>query len=195
MKYLTKKSLLSVAIVSALGTSLASAAPLPNVFDGGNRWSITAYNDTSPNHSKMATQSICFRPYAVNGTHITGKWYSDVFPDWNGVYSQEGDRVTLHGDYANDVGHDGITFNIVTNDRENHSAGHWTEWRENGSFGKTVVFANASLQRIGKCNSNITDLTFAAIPPRLLLSGGEAVDPMQAKQEPLDKIQQLDLVR
>ncbi len=195
MKYLTKKSLLSVAIVSALGTSLASAAPLPNVYDGGNRWSITAYNDVSPNHSQLATQSICFRAYAVNGTHITGKWHSDSFPDWNGIYTQEGDQVTLHGDYADDVGHDGITFEIVTNNRENHSAGHWTEWRENGKFGNTVVFANASLQRIGKCKNNITDLTFSAIPPRLLLNGGEAVNPMQAGQEPLNKIPQLELAR
>ena len=199
MKYLNKKSLLSVAIVSVLGTSLASAeaspTPMPNVYDGGNRWSITAYNDASPSHRRLATQSICFKPYVVKGTHIRGKWYSDTFPDWNGVYSQEGDQVSLHGDYADNTGHDGVIFDIVTNDRENYSAGHWTEWRENPKFGKTVVFANASLQRIGKCKNHQNghdDPAFFALPPRLLMKGGEAVDPMQEDQEPLDKIPQLD---
>lgn len=85
MKYLNKKTLISVAIVSALGTSLVSAtsiithhepehpAPMPNVYDGGNRWLITAYDDSSPSHNALAEQGLCFSPYSVKGTHIRGK--------------------------------------------------------------------------------------------------------------------------
>lgn len=185
MKYLNKNAFLSIAILSALGTSVASAAPLPNVYDGGNRWLITAYNDASPTHSKMATQGLCFKRYSTVGTHIRGVWYSDTYPDWNGVYSQEGDQVILHGDYGHDEGHDGIAFEITANNRPNLSTGHWTEWRENGKYGKTIVFANTSLKRVGKCLKP-SGLELPFVPQRYLLKGGVAVDPMQAGQEPLD---------
>ena len=189
MKHLNIKLLLSVTLVSAMGTSLAYAVPKPNVFDGGNRWLITAYNDASPSHTQMATQGICFRPYAVTGTHIRGQWYSDTYPDWNGVYSQEGDQVFLHGDYAHDVGHDGIAFEIVTRNKRNEGAGHWTEWRENGSFGNTIVFANAQLKRVGKCfNTHPHHFRLPIVSPRYLLKGGVAEDPMQEGQESLDDI-------
>ncbi len=86
------------------------AAPTddPDLTTGGNRWTITAYNDASPVHDQWATQGICFRFIGTVGTHNRYEWWSDTFPDWNGIATQEGDEIFMHGDYANDVGHDGI---------------------------------------------------------------------------------------
>jgi hypothetical protein len=121
----------------------------PNVVDDGNRWEITAFLDNRIDHLQLATQGICFQPFAVVGTQIQGVWYSDTFPDWNGQYTQEGDHVQMHGDYARDVGHDGMTFQIHSHDR---GAGHWFEWREDGAFGNTIGFGNMEINRVGKCD-------------------------------------------
>ncbi|MEK7323511.1 MAG: hypothetical protein AABZ84_10585 [Pseudomonadota bacterium] len=179
-------------MAAALGLSggYVHAAPMPNVYDDGNRWLITAYNDSSPTHAQMATQGICFLPYAVVGTHVRGMWYSDTFPDWNGVYSQEGDQVFMHGDYAMDVGHDGIMFEIETSSRNNQGGGHWTEWRENGAYGKTIVFANAKLSRVGKCTSfTPTDALKLQIAPRVIRTGLPAVNPLDLDQLPIPGIE------
>ena len=57
----------------------------------------------------------------------------------------------LHGDYADDVGHDSVMWNVVTASPKNVGAGHWVEWREDGKFGRTIGFANALLTRVGRC--------------------------------------------
>ena len=124
----------------------------PNVHDYGNRWEITAFLDNTPGHTQLATQGICFQPYAVVGTQIQGVWYSDTFPDWNGRYTQEGDHVQMHGDYARDVGHDGITFQIHS---RNRGAGHWFEWREDGAYGNTIGFGNMEINRVHKCDDSV----------------------------------------
>lgn len=161
----------------------AIAAPQPNTYDGGNRWLVTAHEDSSPTHTQLATQGICFLPYSTVGTHIRGRWYSDTFPDWNGIYTQEGDQVFLHGDYASDVGHDGLQFEIVTASAQNQGFGHWAEWREDGGYGTTVSFANAKWQRVGKCNPQGT----TPPQPRALTTGGIATDPLQANQVETDQ--------
>ena len=144
---------LSILFFSLL-SSVASAQPpyKPDLVTDGNRWTITAYNDASPVHSQWATQGICFIPDGTVGTHQRYTWYSDTFPDWNGRATQEGDQITMHGDYAKDVGHDGMQWDIVTVSPRNEGAGHWWEWREDGKLGRTIGFANAKLQRVGKCN-------------------------------------------
>ena len=110
--------------------------PSPNVFDGGDRWLITAFNDASPEHQRMATQGICFLAYSRAGTHIRGIWFSDTFPNWNGRYSQEGDRVLMHGDYAQEIGHDGMMIELFAGTScRDEGAGQWTEWRENPRAG------------------------------------------------------------
>jgi hypothetical protein len=136
----------------------------PNLVAGGNRWTITFYNDASPNHDQWATQGICFRFIGTVGTHNRYQWWSDTFPDWNGIASQEGDQVFMHGDYANDVGHDGITWEIVTASARNVGAGHWHEWRENGAFGNTIGFGNAQLARVGSCRLTLDEAKLIAIP-------------------------------
>jgi len=180
----------------------AHAQSKPNVFDGGNRWLITAYNDTSPVHQQMATQGLCFLPYAQVGTHIQGVWYSDTFPNWQGRYSQEGDRILLHGDYANDVGHDGMVIELGpgTTPRD-EGTGQWTEWREYRASGVTIGFTNARLRRAGSCrvthqlsvfgkSDKQSAETLAAqlsrqVKPRLRRDGKIAESPLDPEQVPL----------
>jgi hypothetical protein len=190
----------AVAMVAGVAASAALANSKPNVFDGGNRWLITAFDDTSPQHTQWATQGICFLPYAVVGTHIQGIWYSDTFPNWRGRYSQEGDRVLMHGDYASDVGHDGMVIELGfgTSPRD-VGAGQWTEWREYGANGMTIGFANARLQRVGRCAQSFGDISAmppaeldklvdelaARVPPRMRRDGKVAEAPQDGEQLPL----------
>src|SRR4051812_6413836 len=55
---------LALFMVIALSAGQAAAqVPKPNVFDGGNRWLITAFDDSSTVHAQWATQGICFRQF------------------------------------------------------------------------------------------------------------------------------------
>ncbi len=167
-------------------TTIAVAAPphLPSVYNGGNLWTITAYDDASPAHAQWATQGICFLPPAVVGTHERGYWYSVTFPDWNGTYSQEADQLFMHGDYAKDIGHDGMHISI---DTARTASGHWHEWRENGAFGSTIGFVNATMQRVGSCKTfSPAELQRLDIPPRYLIDGKEAQLPVEPNQRPVD---------
>ncbi len=187
------KILTSLSLV-CLTTSVAlSAVPKPNVYDGGNRWNITAFNDVSPVHTQSATQVICFSPYTVNAANnsIEGIWYSLSFPDWNGRYYQEGDELKMTGDYAKDIGHDHMTLQLTTMGPKNEVAfKDWTEWREDGRFGRIIGWANARLVRKGKCPKIIaTHEAFSLskeLPERLTLKGEVAKYPSQADLEPLE---------
>ena len=181
----------------------AAAQPKPNVFDNGNRWLITGYFDCDPVHSQAATQGICFLPYQRCETcGITGAWYSDTFPDWNGRYMQEGDRVLMHGDYAANVGHDGMVIDLFAGTSPaDEGAGQWTEWREvPGTFGTTIGFGNTRLRRVGRCQlpagTDLSKLSAAEIDrlaadlsskvkPRLRRDGKPAESPIDREQVPL----------
>ncbi|HEX7137881.1 MAG TPA: hypothetical protein VF219_08550 [Vicinamibacterales bacterium] len=192
--------LFALAVLVAMAGSSA-AQPKPNVFDQGNRWLITAYSDDSPVHAQMATQGICFLPYAVNGTQIQGVWFSDTFPNWRGHYAQEGDRVLMHGDYAGGVGHDGMETELFAGTSpQDEGGGQWTEWRSTGGFGTTIVFANDRLRRVGKCviragadlakmsRADIEKLAeeeSAKVRPRLRRDGKAADSPTDPEQVPL----------
>jgi hypothetical protein len=193
------RAFLIAVVVAAAGAAVAQ--PRPNVYDQGNRWLITAYSDASPVHAQMATQGICFLPYAANGTQIQGVWYSDTFPNWRGHYAQEGDRVLMHGDYANGVGHDGIETELFAGTSpQDEGGGQWTEWRSIGPFGTTIVFANDRLRRAGKCALPAgTDLAkmsradiekiaadlSARVRPRMRRDGKPADFPTDPEQVPL----------
>ena len=139
-------------------------AQQPDLVTAGNRWTITAFNDESPNHDQWATQGICFRSIGLFGTHQRYEWWSDTFPDWNGIASQEGNEVVMHGDYAGDVGHDSMMWNVVSATPRNLGAGHWVEWREDGKFGRTIGFANAVLTRVGKCQVTYEEAPYLPLP-------------------------------
>ncbi len=174
----------SVLLMGVTAPAMAVPPHLPSVYSGGNLWTITAYDDSASAHTQWATQGICFLPPAVVGTHERGSWYSVSFPDWNGTYSQEGDQVFIYGDYAKDVGHDGIQISI---DAARTASGHWKEWRENGAFGITIGFANTTLQRVGRCRSvTATELPTLEIAPRYLSDGKEAQFPAEPNQRPFD---------
>ncbi|MDJ0825006.1 MAG: hypothetical protein QNJ16_05825 [Rhodobacter sp.] len=190
--------------VGLLGASYAAAQPKPNVFDGGNRWEITYFNDPASDHTQWATQIICFMPYAPLGTGITGAWYSLSFPDWNGRYYQEGDEVKMTGDYARDVGHDHMTLYHTTFDNPDERRGgmafkDWTEWREDGSFGRIIGWGNARLVRVGRCPfeevegreaMEVMEALSLKVAPRLRLDGKEAESPGEEGQESLEQYQE-----
>jgi hypothetical protein len=187
----------------------AYSQPLPNVFDTGNLWALTFFNDPHPQHQQWATQLICFNPYVGVGTSIQGTWFSLTFPDWNGRYYQEGDEVKMTGDYAKDVGHDHMTLQHTTWDVLPNVKGmafkDWTEWREDGKYGNIIGWGNARMVRVGRCHPkgipNITDSGVgtspddridteivalqlsSALPLRMLADGGEALEPGEQDQE------------
>jgi hypothetical protein len=186
-------------VVFGLVAEAAAQVPKPNVFDGGNRWLITAFDDSSSVHQQWATQGICFLPYAVSGTHIRGVWYSDTFPNWNGRYSQEGDLVLMHGNWANFMGSDGMFIDLFAGTTpKDMGGGQWTEWWNFGANGTTVVFGNARLSRVSKCPlpataDTMTQADFEAlsaersrnVSPRLRRDGKAADRPTDPEQVPL----------
>ena len=160
-------------------SSVFAGPPKPNVFDGGNKWKITFYNDPTDRHDQWATQEICFLPYTVVGNSIQGTWYSTSYPDWNGRYYQEGDEVKMTGDYAKDVGHDHMTLVHTTRNTAGSvvsgmAFGDWTEWREDGRCGRVIGWGNAKLERTGysrfpRIFDRIPVLT-PKVPERLVLT-------------------------
>lgn len=194
-----KALILAVAAAAAFSVQ---AQPKPDVFNNGNMWSITFYDDSSPNHDQWATQNICFVPTGMTGTQLAGYWYSTTFFDWNGTFRQEGDQVFMTGDYAGDssgnaVGHDGIDFQLTTMERKSEGFGHWREWRENGSMGQVIGYGNTKLVRIGSCPTQppvgadaLTLEKFAfsnsqQAPRRYRTDGKEALGPMDRYLAPL----------
>jgi hypothetical protein len=189
---------LFLGIVGLMGEARAQV-PKPNVFDGGNRWLITAFDDSSSVHLQWATQGICFLPYGLSGTHIRGVWYSDTYPNWNGRYSQEGDRVLMHGNWGNFIGSDGMVIDLFAGTSpKDMGAGQWTEWFNFGANGTTVVFGNTRLSRVGKCPlpTNADTMTQAdfetlsadrsrSVSPRLRKDGKAADHPSDPEQVPL----------
>lgn len=186
-------------VMAVFAAQAAAQVPKPNVFDGGNRWLITAFDDSSSVHQQWATQGICFLPYAVSGTHIRGVWYSDTFPNWSGRYSQEGDNLLMHGNWANFRGSDGMVIDLFAGtSSKDVGGGQWTEWWNFGANGTTVVFANTRLSRVGKCPlpTNVGTMTQAeletlsaersrTVSPRLRRDGREADHPGDPEQVPL----------
>ncbi|MEJ2619931.1 MAG: hypothetical protein P8163_06610 [Candidatus Thiodiazotropha sp.] len=153
----------------AASTSLLAQPPHePDLTRDGNRWTITAYDDSSPVHTEWATQGICFYPDGVVGSHQRYIWISDTYPDWNGRASQEGDQVFMYGDFRwpygqnKDGGHDGMEWEIATESPVSGGTGHWKEWIEDGRAGNTIGFANAKLRRVGKCKHETLEEAFAA---------------------------------
>lgn len=197
-----KKHATLVAIGSLLlSTTVLANPPKPNVFDGGNKWHITGYFDSTSNHVQTATQEICFLPYSVVGTSIQGVWYSTSYPDWNGRYYQEGDEVKMTGDFAKDTGHDYMTLIHTTYDISGRVRGmafkDWTEWREDGKFGRIIGWGNATMVRAGRCAypkfsndkvalENEAQKLSSSLPERLTAKGEIAQSPGQPDLEALD---------
>jgi hypothetical protein len=162
----------AIAASAVLALSFAAVAPAqapsPDLVNGGNLWSVTAFDDSSPVHLQLATQGICFDFIGVVGTHVRYRWYSTTFPDWNGIASQEGDQVFMHGDYDKDNGHDGFNWAI---DTSKGGSGHWHEWREDGGFGITIGFGNAVFQRAGRCQTGTPGITLPVVPNQFASDG------------------------
>jgi hypothetical protein len=189
-------------IIIGILAHVSNAQPKPNVYDTGNQWAITAYDDTSPVHTRWATQTLCFMPYGAVGTTIQGVWYSTSFPNWRGRYDQEGDRILMHGEWT-PTGHDGMVIELFAGTPDaSEGAGQWTEWLESSTYGSTIAFANTRLRRTGKCiMPGIPDASKASraeleklavelsgrVKPRLRKDGKPAQSPMDAAQLPYDE--------
>jgi len=173
-----RRALTAAFMALALGTSAAHSQGLfkPDLVQLGNRWTITFFNDAAPGHDQWATQGICFRYAGIVGTHQRYIWWSDTYPDWNGRATQEGDEIVMHGDYAKDVGHDGMKWEITASSPKNEGGGHWWEWREDGGYGSTIGFGNARLQRVGSCRTKFEDSHLIPLP--LDADGREMESPM-----------------
>jgi hypothetical protein len=156
------------ALAMALSAPEAAAVPphLPQLVTGGNLWTITFFDDTSPIHTQWATQHICFYQGPQQGTHQLYQWVSISYPDWNGRATQEGDQIFMHGDFqwpfgiTKDGGHDGMQWELVTfsptgeanaTPRGEIGTGHWQEWVEDGKLGWTIGWGNALFRRVGSC--------------------------------------------
>lgn len=149
---LALKIAVPLACAAAITSTVQAQPPYsPDLTRNGNRWEITAYDDSSTAHAQWATQGICFYPNGANGTHQRYYWISDTFPNWNGLAVQEGDQVFMHGDYATNNGHDGIQWQLTTSSKSAEGFGHWQEWRENSNLGRTIGFVNAKLRQVGEC--------------------------------------------
>lgn len=143
-------------------SNLTQAEPphTPDLINPGAYWSVTFYNDASPAHALGGTQTLCFFPAGVAGTHQRYEWVSDSWPDWNGRATQEGDQVFMFGDYPNhpqgqrNGGHSALQWELVTQNPANMGAGHWQDWYEDATFGVINGFGNAVFQRIGQCPYN-----------------------------------------
>lgn len=210
METFIKKTVAVICGSLALASTASAQPPMPNVFDGGNMWRITFYNDPSTNHQQWGSQLICFMPYLTVGTSIQGVWYSTTFPDWNGRYYQEGDELKMTGDYAQDVGHDHMTLYHTTYDvpgKINAMAfKDWTEWREDRRYGRIIGWGNSKLERLGKCRypfvidntgqitadylQKLEEEVFAfsqSLPERLTVDGAVAASPGQEGLESIDE--------
>jgi len=192
---------LFMGIVGLVGEAVAQV-PRPNVYDNGNRWFITYYNDCDTVHTQWATQGICFLPYKPCGAcGIQGAWYSDTYGGWRGRYMQEGDRILMHGNWANFGGSDGMVIDLFAGNSPNdEGAGQWTEWLNTGQYGTPDFFGNTRLRRVGKCqlpaNVDISKMGQAEVDklaielsnrvkPRLRKDGKPAESPTDPEQVPL----------
>lgn len=164
--------------LAAVAAFSVHAQPKPDVAANGNMWSITAYDDSSPNHDQLATQNICFFPTGMVGTQLAGIWFSTTYFDWNGTFRQEGDQVFMTGDFGGDIngnatGHDGIDFQLTTMERKSEAFGHWREWLENGSTGFVVGYGNTKLVRIGACPVTVPAGADAATIEKIVLTASQ----------------------
>lgn len=165
---------LCAAALAVCCISNASAAKYNlNMVDGGNHWTISAYDDSTDDHRHIADIGVCFFKDGSDGSEIHYTWGSDTFPGFGGRAAQEGDQVkTLGGDTAAVPSYmDSMSFEIVTASPANIATGHWQEWMPS-SFGlnlpTSTVYATLSMVRDGPCPyATISDLLNAAAPLRL----------------------------
>lgn len=146
---LSVPALMAIVLITSGMSSNAFAQPpySADLIQGGNKWFLDAYDDTDPDHAFVNTVGICFQYAGTVGSHQQYTWYSDTFRGWQGTASQEGDQIFMYGVYANGDGHNAMQLKIIIDTPRSGSVGHWQEWRDNGSYGSTVGFANARMIR------------------------------------------------
>lgn len=169
---------LCATIIVACSISNASAAKYNlNMVDGGNHWTISAYDDSTDDHSHLADIGVCFFKDGTNGSEVHYTWASDTYLGFGGRAAQEGDQVkTLGGETAAEPSYmDSMFFEIVTASPTNLATGHWQEWQPTSlglSLPTNIVYATLSMVRDGPCPyATISDLLNATAPLRSQMQG------------------------
>jgi len=172
MKFLT--SLHATVLLMSCASVVSAAVYTPNMFDGGNHWTISAYDDSSDTHAKIADIGVCFFKDGVDGSELHYTWASDDYTGFGGRASQEGDQVKMvGGEVAAAPGYiDSLDLEIVTASPTNVATGHWKEWMPSNTglnLPTNVVYATLSMVRDGPCPyATLSDvLNGAASPLRL----------------------------
>ena len=92
-------SLLFIAMMLQVAQAGAVVPHLPDLVQNGNLWKFTYFNDASTTHNISYSEPICFESEATVGTHQRYRWYVQSNPNISGKASQEGDQITMIGDY------------------------------------------------------------------------------------------------
>jgi hypothetical protein len=145
------KALLASSCLLTLN-AFANPPHLPDMVTGGNQWQLVGFDDSSTLHTQGAVHTVCFFSTGVVGTHQRYRWVALTFGGWDGLATQEGDQVSMHGDFTfilqPNAGHDSFELEITTG---KEATGHWREWLENAGNGQTIVWNNVKFTRTGTC--------------------------------------------
>jgi hypothetical protein len=173
------KALLASSCLLTLN-AFANPPHLPDMVTLGNKWQLVGFDDGSTLHTQGVTQTLCFFSTGTVGTHQRYRWVSTTFGGWDGMATQEGDQVSMHGDFTfilqPNAGHDSLEFELTT---AKEATGHWREWIENAGVGQTIIWNNAKLTRVGTCpqKSSAEALEFAKSVPNVDAFGVPVVTP------------------
>lgn len=169
MKPHTKRLVLIMAIATLLAV-VAEDDALAQANNPVGQWTVSAFNDATPNLTPMAVQTLCFR---ANGT-----WYG-TFPGWRGSWFQKGanvggngNRVRLLGNFLTGgnvgAGNDSAEFDFIS---ANLMTAPWNEWIDVGlnglGFGLWVRIS--AVRTANNC-------TFAPFPPAVALSNAITIE-------------------
>ncbi|NQY80492.1 MAG: hypothetical protein HRT47_09290 [Candidatus Caenarcaniphilales bacterium] len=159
----SKKLIALLFVFAMLQSNFAGAVVphLPDLVQNGNLWRFTYYNDASPSHDTLFGEPICFDYEFTLGTHQRYRWYVQSNPSISGKASQEGDQITMMGDYF--LGPIGIDISIMkahqwelTTDEKKRSmgTGHHQIYLRQGDLQRSAHF-NMFARRAGFCQSDI----------------------------------------
>lgn len=172
-----KKMILTGIIAStamAAQSGMAAALYSPNLVQGGNHWTISAYTDNASDHSFIASHGVCFFAETQVGSEMHYIWVSDTYPGFAGRAAQEGDQVKMVG---GQVGYtpafiDAMQFEIVSASPTNIATGHWNEWRSSVTYATNTIYTAALMERDGPCPYATPEDALDQTPMRIMSPTG-----------------------
>jgi hypothetical protein len=163
MKHTITKLLVAAAMFTGITSASAVVPHYPDLVSKGNLWRFTNYNDASFDHNTIFSEPICFEYDSVIGSHLRYRWYVQNFPQINGIASQEGDQITMTGEYpffntGKYAYQKSYQFELATQEAKSMGTGHSQILFRSGDrqFG---LFMNLLARRAGKCEGFNPELT------------------------------------